>query len=111
METMSDDIRRYDRRAVAASVEIVRHATPADLPRPTPCAGWTLDDLLAHMAAQHRGFAAAAEGAGADRAAWAVAPDPRDRLAEYERSANRVLVAFAAEGALDRTFHLAEFPP
>jgi uncharacterized protein (TIGR03086 family) len=111
METMSDDITRYDRQAVAASVEVVRHATPADLPRPTPCAGWTLDDLLAHMAAQHRGFAAAAGGNGADPATWAVDPDPGDRLAEYGRSADRVVAAFAAGGVLDRTFHLAGFPP
>lgn len=30
--------------------------------RPTPCAGWSLRDLLARMTVQHRGFAAAAAG-------------------------------------------------
>jgi hypothetical protein len=37
------------RRAVLASVEIVSRAGPADLGRDTPCAGWQLRDLLAHM--------------------------------------------------------------
>ena len=57
------DVRELDRRAVRASVDMVAKVTIEDLGRPTPCAGWTLADLLAHMTAQHRGFAAAAEGA------------------------------------------------
>jgi gas vesicle protein len=40
----------------------VTQLTPADLTRPTPCAGWTLHGLLAHMTTQHYGFAAAAAG-------------------------------------------------
>ena len=39
---------------------------------PTPCEGWTLADLLAHMTVQHRGFAAAARGLGADPDVWRV---------------------------------------
>ncbi len=51
-----------DARAVRASVRVVLQASAADLARPTPCADWTLAELLAHMTAQHNGFAAAAAG-------------------------------------------------
>ena len=51
-----------DATAVRASVDLVAQLTPADLTRPTPCAGWTLHGLLAHMTTQHYGFAAAAAG-------------------------------------------------
>lgn len=54
------DIREPNRRAVRASVEVVGQVTVADLGRATPCEGWTLADLLAHMTVQHEGFAAAA---------------------------------------------------
>src|SRR5579859_7441834 len=54
------DLVRLDARAVLASIQIVSQASTADLARPTPCADWTLADLLAHMTAQHNGFAAAA---------------------------------------------------
>jgi uncharacterized protein (TIGR03083 family) len=59
-----------DARAVLASVQIVSQASAADLARPTPCPDWTLAELLAHMTAQHNGFAAAAAGDGADLVHW-----------------------------------------
>lgn len=54
------DIRTVHRTAVLASVDVVDNVTTEDLSRPTPCAGWNLSQLLAHMTVQHRGFAAAA---------------------------------------------------
>src|SRR5258705_7417724 len=67
------DFRSFYRAAVLASVDIVDNVTPNDLHRPTPCAGWDLSRLLAHMTVQHRGFAAAASGDGADPARWDTA--------------------------------------
>jgi uncharacterized protein (TIGR03086 family) len=100
---------------VQASVDIVARVTRDDLPRPTPCAGWNLLDLLAHMTVQHHGFAAAARGRGdsetvwaADRVADAVAADPG---ATYAAAAADVLDAFAADGVLDATFSLPELGP
>ncbi|TQS27758.1 TIGR03086 family metal-binding protein [Microbispora sp. KK1-11] len=101
------DIRELDRRAVQASVEVVAEVRPGDLERPTPCAGWTLADLLAHMTAQHLGFAAAAEGRGADPDVWRERPGP-DPVWAYAAAAERVITAFAAEGVLDRGFVLPE---
>ncbi|MBF6331537.1 TIGR03086 family metal-binding protein [Nocardia transvalensis] len=105
------DIRELNRRAVDYSVEIVSRLTPADLDRPTPCAAWTLSDLLAHMTVQHRGFAAAARGNGADPALWQPGPLADDPVTDYADAAAEVTAAFAEPGALERDFALPEFDP
>jgi uncharacterized protein (TIGR03086 family) len=109
------DVRPFHRAAVLASVDVVATVTPDDLRRPTPCAGWNLHDLLAHMTAQHDGFAAAARGGGDNPTIWApervadaVAADPGGT---YAAAAGDLLDAFAAEGILDATVALPEFGP
>jgi uncharacterized protein (TIGR03086 family) len=104
------DIVARDAEAVQATVRLVSLVTPADLARPTPCHGWSMRDLLAHMTVQHDGFAAAAAGDGADLARW----QPREAGADpakYAAAAGRVLAAFAADGALARKFVLPEISP
>jgi uncharacterized protein (TIGR03086 family) len=95
-----------------ASVDVVSAVTADDLSRVTPCAGWSLADLLTHMTVQHRGFAAAARGHGADPAIWqpdtvadAVAADP---AGAYAAAASAVIDAFAGD-VLDAAFALPEF--
>jgi uncharacterized protein (TIGR03086 family) len=114
MHTISD-VRPFHRAAVQASVDVVAAVTRDDLHRRTPCAGWNLLDLLAHMTAQHYGFAAAARGHGASEASWAanrvvdaVAADPGGA---YAAAAADVFDAFAADGVLDATFALPDFGP
>jgi uncharacterized protein (TIGR03086 family) len=102
------DLVGLDAQAVRASADLVARATVADLARPTPCAGWTLRDLLAHMAAQHYGFAAASTGDG-DPARWRPRPLGDDAVATYRLASDQVLAAFAADGVLDRSFPLPEF--
>ena len=104
---MHIDYPDLDATAVRTSVALVKQLTPADLARPTPCAGWNLAGLLAHMTAQHHGFAAGSTGDG-DLAPWQPKPLGADPIAEYEVAADRVLTAFAAEGVLDREFCLPE---
>ena len=111
----NQDIRSFHRTAVLASVDVVGNVTAGDLHRPTPCAGWDLAQLLAHMTVQHHGFAAAARGAGGDLAQWdtagvadAVASDP---AATYAAAAADVLEAFADDGVLTASFALPEFGP
>jgi uncharacterized protein (TIGR03086 family) len=114
MTTISD-FRPAHRIAVQTSVDVVSAVTPDDLRLPTPCAGWDLGDLLAHMTVQHHGFAAAARGHGADLAEW----DPagvadavsRDPSGTYAAAAADVLDAFAADDVLTRSFALPEFGP
>jgi uncharacterized protein (TIGR03086 family) len=48
------------RRATDAVLDVVARVKDADLDRPTPCAGWDLRTLLAHMIGQDHGFAVAA---------------------------------------------------
>jgi uncharacterized protein (TIGR03086 family) len=98
---MTADVVRLDAEAVRTSVALVSGIKTADLARPTPCAGWTLADLLAHMTSQHRGFAAAAAGDGANPRHWA---DTDATPADYRSAADAVQAAFAAEGVLDREF-------
>ncbi|WP_280509622.1 TIGR03086 family metal-binding protein [Nocardia farcinica] len=108
---MASDLVELDRRAVLTTIATAELVTPDDLSRPTPCAGWTVGDLLAHMAAQHRGFAASARGDGADLAHWHVRPPGPHTPAEYAESADDVLTAFAVPDVLERTFALPEFGP
>jgi len=98
---------------VLAYVDVVSAVTVDDLSKATPCAGWSLADLLTHMTAQHRGFAAAARGHGADLAIWqpdtvaeAVAADP---AGAYSAAANAVIDAFAGADVLEAEFALPEF--
>ncbi|MED5812510.1 TIGR03086 family metal-binding protein [Mycolicibacterium sp. 050232] len=115
MPTIETDLRPLHRLAVLRSVAAVDAVRSSDLDRPTPCAEWTLADLLAHMTVQHRGFAAAARGHGADESVWdvetvadAVRADP---AGSYTAAAHDVLEAFAADGITEATFALPEFGP
>jgi uncharacterized protein (TIGR03086 family) len=99
-----------DASAVRDTVDLVSRVTDDDLGRPTPCAGWDLRALLAHMTVQHRGFAAAAQGRGADPAVWRLPetgfPEP---VGEYAAAAEAVIAAFAAADIPGRPFTLPEF--
>ena len=106
------DIRPLHRIAVLNSVDVVSSVTTDDLTKVTPCAGWNLADLLIHMTVQHRGFAAAARGHGADDAVWQtggiaeeVASDP---VGTYAAAAADVIDAFAGADVLESSFVLPE---
>ena len=115
MPTDISDIRPFHRIAVLNSIALVDSVRAADLDAPTPCAGWKLADLLAHMTAQHRGFSAAARGFGADADIWradavmgAITADPGGTYADAARD---VLAAFADDAAIQASFALPEFGP
>lgn len=86
------------------SVSVACRVRSSELGRPTPCGGWSVTDLLAHMSVQHRGFAAAARGAEADWTPVAGA----DPVADYLCASGEVLRAFAAPGPM---FALPEIAP
>jgi uncharacterized protein (TIGR03086 family) len=113
MPTNASGLTPLHRIAVLKSIDVVDSATRSDFDRPTPCRGWSLLDLVAHMTVQHRGFAAAARGSGADPEIWrvesvldAVRADP---AAAYSAAAHDVLEAFGADGTADASFALPEF--
>jgi uncharacterized protein (TIGR03086 family) len=70
----------------------VRQVTDDDLGRPTPCAGWTVADLLAHEVGQHLGFAAAVRDGDAPESAYAPVPFTPDA---WRDSVEELLNAFA----------------
>ncbi|MFE0173462.1 TIGR03086 family metal-binding protein [Streptomyces sp. NPDC059002] len=102
------DIRKLDRTAVLETVRILEQSSPEHWEAPTPCADWNLRDLVAHMAGQHIGFAAAAAGEGADLAVWRPAELGDDPLKTYRAAADAVLDAFAQPGVLTSEFALPE---
>jgi uncharacterized protein (TIGR03086 family) len=108
MTTTGPDIVELDRIAVHESHRIVGLARETDWERDTPCAGWTLRRLVAHMAAQHHGFAAAARGAGHEEAYWREPDDMSDPGRTYQGAATTVLAAFAEPGVGEREFVLPE---
>ena len=79
---MTDDLRALHGEALTVADEHVSRVRPEDLARSTPCAGWELGDLLAHMIGQHRGFARAVREL--DAPAEAYQPVPFDRPAWHD---------------------------
>ncbi|MGU3500074.1 TIGR03086 family metal-binding protein [Mycobacterium sp. C31M] len=115
MHMLTNNLAPLHRAAVLHSITVVDTVRTAALDRPTPCADWTLADLLAHMTVQHHGFAAATRGNGADIHIWdpatvaaAVRSDP---VATYGAAARDALDAFAADGIADAPCALPEFGP
>jgi uncharacterized protein (TIGR03086 family) len=68
------DWRPQHRRAITLATERVETLGSDDLTRPTPCVGWRLADLLAHMIGQHHGFTQAVRSGGAPAEAYAPVP-------------------------------------
>ncbi|MGW3408428.1 TIGR03086 family metal-binding protein [Streptomyces sp. NPDC000888] len=108
MTSAALDIVALDRIAVHESLRVVELAEEADWERDTPCTGWTLRQLVAHMAAQHYGFAAAAQGAGSEAAYWREPEDMSEPGRTYRVAATVVLTAFAEPAVAEREFVLPE---
>jgi uncharacterized protein (TIGR03086 family) len=94
-----ENILELHQRSVAGLRPVLDRITPADLDRPTPCAGWDLRALLEHMTGQDHGFAAAVRaartGGDADVSAFAprqLGPSPATTVAT---GLDEVVAAFA----------------
>ena len=115
MPTDTTNFSAHHRSAVLASIDVVDTIRLEDLHRPTPCAGWNLVDLLAHMTVQHRGFAAAARGSGDDPDFWrpetVLALVTADPAGAYAEAAHDAIAAFAVAGTADVEFALPDFGP
>lgn len=84
-------------------VEAVRPDQYAD---PTPCAEWTVQDLLAHMVGVVAGLGAAAAGQ-APAAEFKLSEDPASQFREASAAA---LTAWRAPGVLDRVIDAGPGP-
>lgn len=87
-------------RAVPVTGHLVGVMEPTQWDLPTPCAGWTVRDVVDHLVLGHRRLAAALTG-GTPPAADAdlLGSDP---ATAYASSAEAMIAAFRADGALDR---------
>ncbi|WP_405837305.1 TIGR03086 family metal-binding protein [Streptomyces platensis] len=100
-------LRAYEEvtRDVAALVAAVR---PEDLALPTPCAGWTVQQLLDHMVWENLMTTSIAEGTPrADHTADHLGDDHRTAFADSVRAAH---TAFTGSGMLHRTYGPYEAP-
>lgn len=104
------DFRAVHRRALGTASEFVAGIGDGELGRPTPCVGWDLGDLLAHMVGQHYGFAAAVRDGDAPVEAYAT-QDVRGRVASAWQESVDVLTAAFAGADLDRPVRLVEIRP
>ena len=88
---------------LAVTTGIVERVRPDQLDLPTPCAGWSVRDLVRHMVGNNNGFAAAALGDPPDAGLWdgVAVTDP---VGEFAASATRVADAFASVEPLTGTF-------
>ncbi|MHA6625497.1 TIGR03086 family metal-binding protein [Pseudonocardia sichuanensis] len=107
------NILELHRRAAAAVHPVLDRVTTADLDLPTPCTGWDLRALLAHMTGQDHGFAAAVRAArgGEDVDVAAFHPRPLGATPARTLSAglDDVVAAFAEAGDLEAPVLLPEF--
>jgi uncharacterized protein (TIGR03086 family) len=97
-----ENIIQLHQRSVAGLRPVLDRISPADLDRPTPCAGWDLHALLEHMTGQDHGFAAAVRaartGGEVDVSAFAPRPLGPSPAATVATGLDEVVAAFA-EGA------------
>lgn len=100
--------RLYD-EALSAVRNLLSRIEDGDLGRPTPCAGWDLRTLAAHMVGQNRGFAAAIASGDAAAGEYALTRfgTPPTCWKVWDESAERLLTACAAADS-DRQVRLME---
>lgn len=91
------------RLAADESRRVVERCGPQDLERPSPCEQWTVADLIAHLDAGNRLFAAALRGEHAEPDRPAAPGGP---TTGYGAGVDELVRAFTADGALARTVHV-----
>jgi uncharacterized protein (TIGR03086 family) len=92
-------------RAFAVTRGVLADVTPDQLDASTPCASWTVRDLINHIVGGTYYFARTVEG-GAGGGAADIDHTTTDTLADYDAGTKAALDAFGAPGALERMIEL-----
>jgi uncharacterized protein (TIGR03086 family) len=97
-------------RVIDLTREVVDGIEPDQLDDPSPCAAWTVRDVLNHVTAGAEMFAACIrDGAISDAALGELMTTDRlgdDYQASFHAAADAASAAFAVPGAMDRIVHL-----
>ena len=97
------DLLKLDRQALELNIDLIAGLTEEHLNMATPCAGWTVLDVLQHQVDQTLAFAEGARGRSTE-VSLSMNGDP---LGAYRNVAAQVTDAFHASGLLARKI---EFP-
>jgi len=95
------DLLDLNRSALDLNLKLMAGLDESHLDLATPCAGWTVYELLRHQVESTLAFTASARGTAVD------APADDDLTAAYRVATDAVTEAFRADGVLERD---AEFP-
>lgn len=97
-------------RSVDTTKQLVDHTTPEQLGNATPCADWTVRDLINHVAGGATMFAISAEQGSVpdDELAQVMAGDNLgdDYKGAFDAATTRALAAFEQPGVLDKVVKL-----
>lgn len=98
-------------RAFASTRNVLANVQPVQLDGPTPCASWTVRDLINHIVGGSHWFGATTESGEAGPSSeqdWTEG----DMVASFDSGVARALAAFKAPGAQEKTIKLpfGEFP-
>lgn len=95
------DLLDLNRSSLDLNLELMAELDESHLDLATPCAGWTVYELLRHQVETTLSFAAAVNRTAVDE------PASDDPLTAYRAAADAATEAFRADGVLERD---AEFP-
>ena len=96
-------------RAFASTAKVLANLGSDQLDQPTPCASWTVRDLVNHIVGAASWYAITAEtGAAPTGEHDELAADftTGDVQSAFEQGAQRAVAAFRAPGAMDKTMTL-----
>ncbi|MER5261467.1 TIGR03086 family metal-binding protein [Actinosynnema sp. NPDC002837] len=95
------DLLDLNRSSLDLNLKLMAELDESHLDLPTPCAGWTVYELLRHQVESTLAFTASVRGTAVD------APASDDLTVAYRVATDAVTEAFRADGVLERE---AEFP-
>lgn len=99
------DVQDLDRRGLDATGGVIAALPAGAMDAPTPCADWTVADVIRHLVRSNDKHVAAAHGEEYTPAS-AQHPDSDALVDAFRRSSARVTEAFAEHGVLERHFAL-----
>jgi uncharacterized protein (TIGR03086 family) len=119
LDLRAADLRAEDQAATDLCRTAVELVKPNQLDLRTPCADWNLGELIAHLVAENRGFAAIARGASWSEQLgkevrfglemWRPGPPDEITHARFGATVEAVAAAYADDAVLDLPVEVREF--